>query len=153
MCFELQREGDGLGRILVVEFKDQESLIFDAVMEVLKNHSNFEILESGDETVVSIPGLEIYPERRKIYRDRREIDLTTKEYDLLYLLVVNKGHVLTYAQIYQDVWGEEALGNENNAVKCHIRNLRDKLYAAVPDAPFTIRCVREVGYCLEVNPA
>lgn len=142
-----------IGRILVAEFKDQESVVFDAVMEVLKNHPNFEILEPSDETVVSIPGLEIYPERRKIYRDRREIDLTTKEYDLLYLLVMNKGHVLTYGQIYQNVWGEEALGNENNAVKCHIRNLRDKLYAAVPDASFAIRCIREVGYCLEVNPA
>ena len=142
-----------IGRILVAEFKDQESVVFDAVMEVLKNHPNFEILEPGDETVVSIPGLEIYPERRKIYRDRREIDLTTKEYDLLYLLVINKGHVLTYGQIYQNVWGEEALGNENNAVKCHIRNLRDKLDAAVPDASFAIRCIREVGYCLEVNPA
>ena len=141
-----------IGRILVAEFKDQESLVFDAVMEVLKNHPNFEILEPSDETVVSIPGLEIYPERRKIYRDRREIDLTTKEYDLLYLLAINKGHVLTYAQIYQDIWGEETLGNENNAVKCHIRNLRDKLYAAVADAPFAIRCIREVGYCLEVNP-
>ena len=102
--------------------------------------------------MLSIPGLEIFPDRRKIYRDRREIDLTTKEYDLLYLLAINKGHVLTYAQIYQDVWGEEALGNENNAVKCHIRNLRHKLYAAVPDAPFAIRYIREVGYCLEVNP-
>ena len=142
-----------IGRILVAEFKDQESSVFEAVMEVLKHHSNFEILEPRDETVVSIPGLEIYPERRKIYSDRREIDLTTKEYDLLYLLAINKGHVLTYAQIYQDVWGEEALDNKNNAVKCHIRNLRDKLDAADPDAPFAIRCIREVGYCLEVNPA
>ena len=79
-----------IGRILVAEYKDQESLVFDAVMEVLKNHPNFEILEPGDETVVSIPGLEIYPERRKIYRDRHEIELTPKEYDLLYLLVINK---------------------------------------------------------------
>ena len=142
-----------MGRILVIEFKDQESSVFDAVMDLLKHHSNFEILQSGDETVVTIPGLEIYPDRRKIYRDRREIDLTTKEYDLLYLLVMNKGNVLTYGQIYQNVWGEEALGNENNAVKCHIRNLRDKLDAAVPNAPFAIRCIREVGYCLEVNPA
>lgn len=115
----LQGGGDGLGRILVIEFKDQESVVFDAGMDVLKHHADFEIFQPDDETVVSIPGIEIYPERRKIY---------------------------------QNVWGEEALGNENNAVKCHIRNLRDKLYVAVPDAPFAIRCIREVGYCLEVNP-
>ena len=142
-----------IGRILVAEFKDQESLVFDAVMEVLKNHPNFEILEPGDETVVSIPGLEIYPERRKIYRDQHEIALTIKEYDLLYLLVTNKGHVITYEQIYQNVWGEKALDNVSNAVRCHIRNLRDKLYVTVPDAPFAIRCIREIGYCLEVKTA
>ena len=36
-----------IGRILVAEFKDQESSVFEAVMEVLKHHSNFEILERG----------------------------------------------------------------------------------------------------------
>ena len=143
-------EGDALGRILVIEFKDQDSFIFESVMDVLKNHSNFEILHPKVETVVTIPGLEIYTERRKIYSDRCEIDLTTKEYDLFYLLVVNRGQVLTYEQIYQSVWGDEAIGRENNAVKCHIRNLREKLFKAMPDAAFAIRCVREVGYCFEV---
>ena len=85
-----------IGRILVAEFMDQESYVFDAVMDVLKHHSSFEILQLEDEAVISLPGLEIYPKRRKIYRDQREIDLTPKEYDLLYLLVMNKGHVLTY---------------------------------------------------------
>lgn len=134
----------------MIEFKDQELAAFEEVMDLLKQYSDFEVLHPATETVVSIPGLDIYPERRKIYRDQHEIALTTKEYDLLYLLVTNKGHVITYEQIYQDVWGEEALGNANNAVRCHIRNLRDKLYVAVPDAPFAIRCIREVGYCLEV---
>lgn len=134
----------------MIEFKDQELAAFEEVMDLLKQYSDFEVIHPATETVVSIPGLDIYPERRKIYRDQHEIALTTKEYDLLYLLVTNKGHVITYEQIYQDVWGEEALGNANNAVRCHIRNLRDKLYVAVPDAPFAIRCIREVGYCLEV---
>lgn len=143
--------GDGIGRVLVIEFKEQESHIFDEVMDVLKRHSDFECLRIKDESMVSLPGLEIYPDRRKIYRDRHEINLTSKEYDLLCLLVANKGRVLTYDQIYQKVWGEDAFGCENNAIGCHIRNLREKLYAASPDTPFNIRCVREVGYCFEVN--
>ena len=138
-----------MGRILVIEFKDQESAVFNAVMDLLKHHSNFVFLQPREETVVSIPGLEIYPKRRKVFRDKREINLTTKEYELLCLLVSNKGIVLTYEQIYQKVWGEEGLGNESNAVGCHVRNLRAKLYAAALDAPFTIRCIREIGYCLE----
>lgn len=44
-----------------------------------------------------------------------------------------------------------ALGDESNAIGCHIPNLGEKLYEAEPDAPFTIRCVREVGYCFEIN--
>lgn len=147
------REVINIGRILVIEFKDQESAIFDKVMDLLRQHSDFQVLYSDADMVISIPGLDIYPEQRKIYRDRCEIDLTTKEYDLLYLLVLNKGHVITYDQIYQNVWGEESLGNANNAVKCHIRNLRDKLYVTIPDAPFVIRCIREVGYCLDVKSA
>ena len=98
-----------------------------------------------------LPGLEIYPDRRKIYRDRREINLTTKEYDLLCLLVANKGRVLTYDQIYQKIWKEDTIGSESNAIGCHVRHLREKLFEAAPEAPFTIKCIREVGYCFELN--
>ena len=119
-------------------------------MEVLKRCPDFEYMQVNDDSILSVPGLEIYPSRWKIYRGRKEISLTVKEYDLFYLLVVNRGQVLTYGQIYRNVWGDERIGRENNAVKCHIRNLREKLFKAMPDAAFAIRCVREVGYCFEV---
>lgn len=138
-------------RILVIEFNEQNFSAFDEIMEVVKRHPDFESLQLKDEPMVSLPGLEIYPGQRKIYRDRREINLTAKEYEILTLLVANKGRVLTYDQIYQNVWGEEGFGSENNTVGCQVRNLREKLYEAEPDAPFTIRCVREVGYCFEIN--
>lgn len=145
------KEGGSIGRILMIEFGEQDSPAFDEVMDVLKRHPDFDYRQLNEDSVLSIPGLEIYPNRRKIYRGRKEISLTVKEYDLFYLLVVNQGHVLTYNQIYQKVWGEDALGNESNTIKCHIRNLREKLYAALPDACFTIRCEREVGYCFELD--
>lgn len=144
-----------MGRILIIEFDEQDSTVFDEIMSTLKHHPAFERLrvnsDAASDVVLELPGVEIYPDRRKVFRDRREINLTTKEYNLLCLLVANKGIVLTYEQIYEKVWGEEGLGNESNAVGCHVRNLREKLYAASPDSPFTIRCVREVGYCLEVD--
>ena len=65
--------------------------------------------------------------------------------------VLKKHPGFEYLQIYQKVWGEESFGSENNTVGCQVRNLREKLYEAEPDAPFSIRCVREVGYCFEVN--
>lgn len=144
-------EGDIISRILVIEFDEKDVNLFDKILKMLKDHPSFEMLRFNDEPVLSLPGLNIYPERRKVFRGRREIDLTPKEYDLLCLLVENKGRVLTYEQLYEMIWHEEGLGNERNAVGCHARNLREKLYAAAPNSPFSIRCVREIGYCLEVD--
>lgn len=134
-----------------MEFEENDSKIFDEVMAVLKRYPDFKKLHLDDEMVISLPGLEIYPDQRKIYRGRQEIHLTAKEYDLLCLLVYNQGRVLTYEQIYQKVWGEEPFGKESNAIGCHIRNLREKLFQASPNTPFNIRCVREIGYCLETE--
>ena len=69
-------------------------------MEVLKRHSEFELLWLKHEPMMSLPGLEIDPAHRKVYCDDQEISLTAKEYDLLCLLATNKGRVLTYDQIY-----------------------------------------------------
>ena len=101
--------------------------------------------------MISLPGLEIYPSRRKVFRDRQEIQLTAKEYEILLLLAANKGRVVTYSQIYEKVWEDFPSGGESNTIGFHICNLREKLYQATPNAPFTIRSVREVGYCFEIQ--
>lgn len=147
----MERKVNSIGRILIVEFLERDDLAFDEVMRVLNQHSNFEQPQLKNMSMLSLPGLDIYPDRRKVYRNSNEISLTTKEFEIFYLLVVNKGRVLTYDQIYHKVWNEDTIGNEKNAVKCHIRNIRDKLDETMPEAPFTIKCVREIGYCFEVN--
>lgn len=140
-----------MGRVLMIEFNEQEIPVFEEIMRTLKRHPSFERLKLNNDTVLELPGLKIYPNNRKIFCGRREVNLTTKEYKLLCLLVANKGIVLTYGQIYQKVWSEEGLGSEINTVGCHVRNLRKKLYAASPDSPFAIHCIRKVGYCLEID--
>lgn len=134
-----------------MEYTDDERFIFDEVMEILKKHPEFQKYEMQNESKWTLPGLEIYPNRRKIYCNGKEIYLTTKEYELFCLLVANRGLVLTYQQIYEKVWGDISSGGESTTIGYHICNLRDKLYDAFPDAPYEIRCVREVGYCFEVN--
>lgn len=140
-----------MGRVLVIEFGNEDTGAFNEIMTILSRYPDFEHFRLKEELSLCLPGIEIYPGRRKIYRDRREIQLTAKEFDLICLLVANEGRVLTYEQIYQRIWGEEPMGNENNAVGCHIRNLREKLYEVAPDTPFAIRCVREVGYTFEIS--
>lgn len=120
-------------------------------MEVVKRHKESEFVRIKYEPVLSLPGLEIDPAHRKVYCDNQEISLTAKEYDLLCLLAANKGRVLTYDQIYQKIWKEEAFGNANNAIACHVHNLREKVGRLLPEGCFVIRCVREVGYCFEAD--
>ena len=134
-----------------MELQEQDSKAFEEIVSILQCHPEIEKFEPAKEPILSLPGLEIYLSKRKVFRDRQEIQLTTKEYDILLLLVTHKGQVLTYSQIYEKVWGDCPSGSENNTIGFHICNLREKLYQAAPNAPFTIRSVREVGYCFEVQ--
>lgn len=140
-----------MGRILLIEFQKEDTAAFNEVMTVLKRYPHFETFSMKEETAISLPGLTIYPEQRKIYRDTQEIHLTAKEYGILCLLVANRGQILTYEQIYERVWGGTPSGTENKTIRYHIYRLREKLYGvSATDELFTIRCVREVGYCFEV---
>lgn len=143
--------GDRIERVLIIESSARNVPIIDEILEKLKNHPDFELLWLKHEPVLSLPGLEIDPAHRKVYCDNQEISLTAKEYDLLCLLVANKGRVLTYDQIYQKIWKEEAFGNANNAIACHVHNLREKIGRLLSEGCFVIRCVREVGYCFEAD--
>lgn len=75
-----------------------------------------------------------------------EIELTAKEYRILELLLKNIGKVFTKANLYESVWQEEYLGDDN-AVKTHISNLRTKLKKANPHAEY-IETVWGLGYRL-----
>ncbi|URZ02541.1 response regulator transcription factor [Clostridium felsineum] len=55
-----------------------------------------------------------------------EIDLTAKEYKILTMLMKNKGKVFTKANLYESIWEEDYLGDDN-AIKTHVSNIRNKL--------------------------
>lgn len=120
------------------------------MIRVLQKHTSFETVQVKAENIIALPGLTIYPNQRKMYRDRKEIPLTTKEYELLCLLATNQGQVLTYTQIYEKVWDSTPIGNEK-IIRFHLCNLRKKLNAISQDEPFVIRCIRDVGYCFEIK--
>lgn len=140
-------EGGNIGKLLIMEFTDNESAVFDDIMNMLERYPNFQKYKLKDESILTLPGLEIRLERRKIYSDSKEISLTTKEFDILCMLAVNKGRVVTYEQIYQNVWNSFPTGRENNIVGYHVRNLRKKL-CIIP--MLSLQCIREVGYCFSI---
>lgn len=67
---------------------------------------------------------------------------------IFYLLAVNKEQVLTYEQIYQNVWHKLPEGRVSTTISYYILNLRKKLGMV---QGFSIQCVREMGYCLELS--
>lgn len=141
---KLTKGGDNIGRIVIMEFKAQDSTAFDDMLAFVKQHPDFEKLEISYEPTLSLSGLEINLSRRRVINNGQEIELTVKECDILCLLAANKGRVLTYEQIYDKVWGEISAGNEKDTVGFHIRNLGKKLCDT--NSHFSIDSVREIGY-------
>ncbi|KNZ41253.1 response regulator transcription factor [Acetobacterium bakii] len=76
----------------------------------------------------------------------REIELTAKEYLILELLLEYQGKVFTKANLYETVWEDDYLGDDN-AVKTHMSNLRSKLKKANPTEDY-IETVWGLGYRL-----
>mgnify|MGYP002067033255 CR=1 FL=1 len=75
-----------------------------------------------------------------------EIELTAKEYMILELLLKHGGKVFTKSNLYESVWKDEYLGDDN-AVKTHLSNLRNKLKKVNPNEEY-IETVWGLGYRL-----
>lgn len=72
------------------------------------------------------PGLEIQADIRKVLVDGEEIEVTPREFDLLYYLAQNPRRVFTRDQLLAAVWGYDYFGDQRT-VDVHIRRLRTKL--------------------------
>ena len=87
--------------------------------------------------------IEMDPQKRQTLVDGNEVQLTYKEFELLYYLMNNLDVVLSRDRIMNEIWGYEYAG-ETRTVDVHIRSLRQKL----GDAGKYIKTVRNVGYKL-----
>ena len=94
--------------------------------------------------ILTLKDMVIDKENRIVSINAVPVDLTGKEFDLLYFLASNKGRVFTKKQIYTQVWAEEYAFDDNN-IMSFISKLRKKVEPD-PDHPFYILTVRGVGY-------
>ena len=99
-------------------------------------------------SMLSLPGLEIDPQQRRVYRDGHEISLTKTEYEILLYLFQNPNHVLTHSQIYERIWREPDYGEARKLVSHHVQAIRRKLNLK-QDSGVYLRCIRDVGYSFE----
>ncbi len=99
------------------------------------------------ESVYEAGGLVMNDDLKKVTVDGEEVRLTPIEYNILLLLMKNKGKVYSISQIYEEIWNEEAIGADNT-VAVHIRHIREKIEIN-PREPRYLKVVWGVGYKIE----
>lgn len=115
-------------------------------MSVILKRVNISEVEQNKE-IIKIRDLELNLNEHTLHRGESEIKLTPKEFDVLLLLAKNKGRVFSSNEIYERVWEQEFLENDNSLLT-HIRNLREKLNDTVKNSKY-IKTVWGVGYKIE----
>ncbi|ADU73923.1 two-component system alkaline phosphatase synthesis response regulator PhoP [Acetivibrio thermocellus AD2] len=93
---------------------------------------------------VNVGRITIDFERREVYKDNQIIEMTFKEFELLKLLIMNRGKVLSRDMLLQKIWGFDFFG-ETRTVDVHIRYLRQKIEDD-DNNPVYIETVRGIGY-------
>ena len=97
-----------------------------------------------EQHIYSTGDLVVNDECKEVYVDGEQIRLTPIEYNLLKLLVRNKGRVFSISEIYEKIWKEPSYGADN-IVAVHIRHIREKIEIN-PKEPKYLKVVWGVGY-------
>lgn len=99
---------------------------------------------AGSASPLVYKDLTMYPENYTAFVKDAQLPLTRREYLILELLMENPKKVFTKSNIYESVWNEQFLG-EDNAVNVHISNIRQKLAKLSPKETY-IQTVWGIGF-------
>ena len=88
-------------------------------------------------------------EKHKVLKDSKKLKLTLKEFELVKILIKNRGKVLSRMFLLDEIWGAEYI-NETRTVDVHIRHLRQKIENDDKN-PKYIKTVRGVGYSFNID--
>ncbi|WP_242961515.1 winged helix-turn-helix domain-containing protein [Peptostreptococcus faecalis] len=99
--------------------------------------------ESLDDGIY-VGDLSIHQRSRKVMLKDEQVNLTPKEFDILYFLAENRGEVFTKEQIYKAVWEDDFLLSDSN-IMAFIRKIRKKIEPN-PDSPKYLLTIWGVGY-------
>ena len=108
--------------------------------------SRMDTKEKRVNTIEKFDGLEVNFSARTITVDGKRVELTPKEYDLLFYMVQNKNIALSRDQLLSDIWGYDFFGDDRT-IDTHVKNLRNCLG---PYRKFIVT-LRGVGYKFEYD--
>lgn len=113
----------GIDDYVVKPFSPRE-LMLRAKAVIRRHNKKPEINEKND--VFDLEGLHVDFTGRIVTIDGKQVDMTPKEYDLLFYLVSNRGVALTREKLINDVWGYDYYGDDRT-LDTHIKLLRSAL--------------------------
>lgn len=97
---------------------------------------------------IVIRGLEILKDSRQVFINGKEVTLTQKEFELLYVMAQSPNRVFGKDELFERIWGLDSLGN-SETVTVHVRKIREKIEAN-PSEPQYIETLWGVGYRVKV---
>jgi len=122
-----------VARIKAILRRSQPQYKEERIQKRIYNFGRFTVNESSAELIV----------------DNEKVTCPAREFQLLLFLCMNPNRVFSRSQLFEQVWGEESLGDDNT-VMVHIRRLREKIESD-PGHPRFLVTVRGLGYKL-VSP-
>jgi two-component system alkaline phosphatase synthesis response regulator PhoP len=145
----LTAKAEELDRILGLEIGADDYMTkpfsvreLSARIKALFRRTNYEVIPPEDEKIIRGKDITIHFGERQAYKSHNPLQLTLKEFELLYILMTNRGNVLTRDVLLDKVWGYDYVG-ETRTVDVHIRNLRKNIG---DDNESYIETVRGIGY-------
>ncbi|KJJ41065.1 DeoR faimly transcriptional regulator [Bacillus subtilis] len=114
------------------------------VKSQLRRYKKYNADTNSTKNVIEIGDLTVNTDSRQVWVRGREVRLTPKEFDILELLCMNKGMVLSVEKIYEAVWKEDFFKSDNT-VMVHITKIRDKIEEDSKH-PIYIKTVWGTGY-------
>ena len=147
----LTAKGDDMDKILGLEYgaddyitKPFNILEVKARIKAILRRNNRNVPDQENQKVIETKGLKIDVDSRRVYIDDKEVNLTAKEFELVYLLVSNPNKVYSREQLLKTIWGPSYPGDART-VDVHVRRLREKI-EATPADPKYIHTKWGVGY-------
>ncbi len=144
----LTAKGDDMDKILGLEYgaddyitKPFNILEVKARIKAIIRRTN---RNTGVEKVMTFGDLKLNEEYRRVFVKDKEINVTSREYELLELLASTPGKTYSREELLETIWGKDYPGDERT-VDVHIRRLREKLESN-PSEPRYVRTKWGAGY-------
>ncbi|SFR75717.1 response regulator transcription factor [Anaeromicropila populeti] len=148
----LTAKGDEISKVVGLEIGADDYIakpfgvheLLARVKALLRRVEREDLPAQDKDELLLFKNIAINRQKRVVTVNNEPIELSYKEFELLYLLIKNRGIVFSRDSLLEKVWGYDYIG-ETRTVDVHIRNLRKKIEED-DTKPILIKTVRGVGY-------